>query len=437
MTFLTAIALTTTLPVLAPVEPTMPAPVSATRSSTQEEAAWPDVVPTQKEVDAAVQAGLAFLLSNQESYVPDPPVGGMPDEELPGWQEKELMRLSELRGVEDGAEWPYEGVYRVRPDGRIPSGYRVGGTSIVCDVLLRSGAKGDQKKAVEAAVLRSLDFVLGMVDDDKSFGIGPKKGYDVRGWGHAYGLQFLLTAIDAGVISNKGTLARVEAAIPELIARLEANQTSMGGWNYARDNSVSPFMTGSTLLILFEASSRGHEVDKDMVEKALDALEACRTETGSYEYSGRAKRAVDMPGSCARAACADLALFKAGRVDEDALRVAVQGFFEGWDDLLVRKSQQGTHKAPYGIAPYYFFFGHTYAALAIEELPKKERAMRRDEFRKVLWRTREKDGTWNDRIFPRTASYSTAMSVMGLMAPDRGAFPEWKGSGRLKKKRSK
>ena len=142
-----------------------------------------------------------------------------------------------------------------------------------------------------------------------------------------------------------------------------------------------------------------------------------------------------MPGSSARSSVAELALYKAGRSDVDELRRAVDGFFVGWDDLLVRKSQQGTHVGPYGIAPYYFFFGHTFAAHAIEELPEKERAARRDELAEVLWRTREENGSWNDRIFPRTASYSTAMAMMALGAKDHGAFAERDPAPSKKKRR--
>lgn len=402
-----------------------PVPPSQSPALVQEGDATSAEVPSDAEIRAAVGRGVEFLLSSQEDYKADPPVGSLPDDELEGWQEKERKRLDALRGSGDGAEWPYEGVYRVRPVGAIPSGYRVGGTSIVCEALLRSGAKGAERKRIEGAVERSVLFVLDRLKSDRTMALGPKKGYDVRGWGHAYGLQLMLLVKEQGLRFDKAVMEKIDAAIPDLIGRLEGNQTKQGGWNYAGDDSVSPFMTGSTLLILFEAVKAGHEVDPGVIEKALDALQECRTETVSYAYAGQARRAVAMPGSSARSSVAELALYKAGRSDLDELRKAVDGFFTGWDDLLVRKSQQGTHKGKYGIAPYYFFFGHTYAALAIEELPKSEASAKRGELAQLLWRTIEDDGTWNDRIFPRTASYSTAMSLMALGAPGRAKFPEW------------
>jgi len=124
-----------------------------------------------------------------------------------------------------------------------------------------------------------------------------------------------------------------------------------------------------------------------------------------------------MPSSAARVAAGELALAIGGRSDADRLKRAVEAFFAHWDELNKRKSQQGTHVPPYGIAPYYFFFGHTYTALAIEHLPNDERAGPRNKLIALLARTREDHGGWNDRIFPRTESYSTAMAVLALLAP--------------------
>ena len=125
-----------------------------------------------------------------------------------------------------------------------------------------------------------------------------------------------------------------------------------------------------------------------------------------------------MPGACARAAVAELCLLLGERSDRKRLRRSVDAFFEHWEELRKRKSQQGTHTGAYGIAPYYFLYGHTYAALAIEYLPKADRPALRRRMHEVLWRTRESDGSWNDRIFPRSSGYSTAMSVLALVAPD-------------------
>ncbi len=377
-----------------------------------------------EDIRKAVQEAAVFLLGSQESYKPDRPVGKVPEAKFAEWQAKEKQRIAKLGGSKDAAEWPYEGVYRVRPDGRIPAGYRVGGSAIVAESLLNAGLTGKELKSAQEAVKRTIAFVVEQMDSNEELARGPKDGYDVRGWGHAYAIQLMLLALDHGLVEGDEA-EEARELVNDLLDRLQANVTDQGGWNYAGQKSVSPFMTGATLLILFDAKAHGFDVDEEMVNNALVALERGATDEMIYAYSGSARSRTKMPASSARSSVATLALYKAGRKTQDDLRLAVQGFFDGWDDLLVRKSQQGTHLPPYNIAPYYFFFGHTYAAFAIEELPEAEKETRRKELRDKLWETREEDGTWNDRIFPRTSSYSTAMSILALRAPDLESIPSW------------
>ena len=375
--------------------------------------------------DEAVQAAVELLVERQEAYRPDRPVGRLSEDELAKWQAGERARLGKLwKSKQPGAEWPYEGVYRVAPDGRIPPGYRVGGTSIVCLALIEApGLAEDQERL--SAVERGTRFVLEMLDEDPGMTAGPKARSDVRGWGHTYALTFFLRAIDLELFDEDLT-AQVQASIPELINRIARCEEVGGGWNYA-SGRMSPFMTGSTLMALYHASARDHEVEPALITRALDALEAGRADNVAYAYAGPANRAVAMHGSAARSCVAELALHLGGRGDAANLETAVAGFFDGYDELLKRKSQQGTHEGDYGIAPYYFFFGHTYAALAIEALPENARPDLRAALRAKLATTREDDGAWNDRIFPRTASYSTAMVVLVLVAPTLPEALPWSG----------
>lgn len=423
-----------TLPLLVALMSTVPAFATEPMPSDGDAATK---APSAKAIAQAIQQGADLLVKNQEAYTPDPPVGTLPDDKLAEWQENERKRLAKIRKESQGAgsEWPYEGVYRVRPDGRIPAGYRVGGTAIACEAILRApGAKdAARKKAVE----RGIAFCLDQLEKNPELAAGPKRGYDVRGWGHTYALQLFLTAIDLGVAKDEHE--RIREMIPDLIRRLAANEVqgrneeSRGGWNYANDTSASPFMTGPTLFALYHAKSRGHEVDAGLIERALSALERGRDEkSGAWAYSGDLRRATPMPGSNARSAVAELALFRAGRSDADRLRVAVAGFFDHYDELLKRKSQQRTHEPPYGVAPYYFFFGHTYAAMAIESLPESERPKWRERLAATVMKTREEDGGWNDRVFPRTKSYSTAMCILALLAPSLPEIPEWKAPSKGK-----
>ncbi len=370
------------------------------------------------DLEAIVAAAARELLRRQENYRPDRPVGKLPDDELEPWRKKEKARLDEIFGAGEGREWPYEGVYRVRPDGRIPAGYRVGGSALVA-LAIMAWPGFDEDPAARAAVLRALDFVLEMIETDATLSAGPQRGYDVRGWAHGYGLEFLVEAKHRGLAAPEERAKRIDAGILRLLNCLEVNQARGGGWNYAGGASAS-FMTGATLLVLYRARELGHEVKQPLIDRALKALEAGRRSDRAHAYAGSARRPVPMPASSARSACAELALHLGGKAEVADLRLALAGFFAGFSELRARKSKQGTHEGPYQIAPYYFYFGHLYAARAIEALPEAERSEQRARLRALLLETRDEDGLWNDRIFPRSKSYSTAMVMMALRAPEIG-----------------
>ena len=116
-------------------------------------------------------------------------------------------------------------------------------------------------------------------------------------------------------------------------------------------------------------------------------------------------------------AVSELALYHAGMNDLDQVRFAVKAFFDHWKWLERRRAQTGTHNPPYYIAPYYFFYAHLHTARAIRVLPEAEQKMARIRLLELMWQVRDKEGTWNDRVFPRSAAYGTAMTLMALNSP--------------------
>ena len=338
-----------------------------------------------------------------------------------------MQKLQEGEGFD---QWPYEGVYR-EDRGQLPVGYRVGGTSIACLGLI-SAPGYSRDKDRQAAVARGVAFVLKTLDEPR-MQIEFIGGYDVRGWGHIYALELLLYVqrmklcpedlLTAAEVKTKWLVqALVESAIPE-----------SGGWNYARGNgymspknAASTFMTAPALQALFHAKALGHPVPDAVVLQALDALERARAKPGGYAYGAPAESQAEVeedkltmmhktPSSAARATVCETTLLLAGRGDLLRLERAIDRFFTHWDDLAVRKSQKGTHIKPYGIAPYYFLFGHLYVAQAIEQLPDaSKREALRSKLRQFLARSREEDGSWNDRQFGRSGGYGTALALMVL-----------------------
>lgn len=342
-------------------------------------------------------------------------------------------------------EWPYEGVYRVEERGSresvIPVGYRIGGTSIVALALVAApGYDGEEGAERRAAVARACEFVLAALELEP-MEAKRVESYDVRGWGFVYALALFVELERRGVIPEEHDKA-VRKAIPRLIAALETTALDdVGGWNYAGREAAAPFMTAPALQALFAAAASGHEVSAKIVALALDSLERGRAASGSVAYStpaeSRAKTDEDalgfmdkLPGAAGRMLAVESTLTLAGRGDEPRLAAAVRAFFTHWDELEKRRQKTGTHVQPYGVAPYYVLYAHFHAAQAIELLTDTdERDLWRAELHARLAEIEEPDGGWNDRVFPRSRSFGTAMGMLALLQRDLAA-PRWSSTRR-------
>jgi hypothetical protein len=334
-----------------------------------------------------------------------------------------------LAHQEREAEWPYEGVYRVQ--GEIPIGYRIGGTAICAMALIHSHGFAENAAAKES-IDRAREFVVKGIAERLMSIDDYDAGYDVRGWGYTYGLWFLLECKRAGLIPGSEQEAAEKAIAFYLDGIHRTEIPDAGGWNYARPPGKdkpappSPFMTAPTLIVLFQAAAAGYTVDDGIVKRALGALERSRAPTGAVAYSGERVGPRDgTPGSVGRMLSTECALFLAGRSTSQNVRGALDAFIVHWEWLEKRRAKNGTHEGPYAVAPYYFYFAHYWAAQAIELLPENERAEYRRRVHDLVFQTRAEDGTWNDRVFPRSACYGTAMCSLALSMPDMPRPAAW------------
>jgi hypothetical protein len=314
---------------------------------------------------------------------------------------------------EDGGQWPYEGVYRVNRE--IPIGYRVGGTAIVAGTMLHAAATDDA--AAAAAIDRATAFVVGGLDHPL-MQPSTADGYDVRVWGHGYALEYFCMLRAA---KRTGTHEPAIAKwIPRLIEILTEEEIAGGGWNYANRRSHASFVTAPVLQALLLAKSQGEKVPDELLARAKDVLLKSRMEDGAFLYSGvtrggRPNPRAQMPGAIARSPICESTLILCGAGSTDAIRASLEAFHTHWEELERRRQKTGTHEGPYQIAPYYFYYGHRYAAQAIEMLPDAERPAQRQRLLQLIMKTRDADGTWNDRVFPRSRNYCTAMVVLALL----------------------
>lgn len=350
-----------------------------------------------------------------------------------------VAALVEMQEGDDSAEWPYEGVYRVpvyteglKARNEIPMGYRVGGTSIVANALSQAPGFDDDPDR-QGAIARAVDFVVGATRHelmDPEYG----GGYDVRGWGYVYAVEFLV-GLQRDDRVPKGMDSKVKKAVQFYLDGLEQLEIpGSGGWSYSRRGPLdqvsptSPFMTGPALQALFAAKAQGYGVSRKLVERALDALERGLVDTGEVVYSsneGQNPRGGMLPGSVGRMLVTETTLHLGGRGSIGRVRGAIDAFLVHWEWLDKRRAQNGTHVKPYGVAPYYFYYAHFYAAQAIEQLPEAEREEYRRRLRQKLFEVQIEGGLWNDRVFERTANYGTACAVHALVMPQAVRPATW------------
>ena len=355
-----------------------------------------------------VLAAAAGLLCAVLGLRGDPPA----KEKAPGRAELLDKAVAELIKIqEDGGQWPYEGVYRV--GGKIPVGYRVGGTAIVADTLLYAAP---ENKDARAAFARGLAFVLKDLEDPL-MAPSTRDGYDVRVWGHGYALEFLCH-VRAAKAAGEHAKA-VDQWIAKLVETLITEEIPGGGWNYGNRRQQASFVTAPVTQALLLARSQGEKVPDEVLERAKKVLEGCRTAEGAFAYSGtgqgRASPINKPAGSSARSAVCETTLVLLGGGSVKDIRSALEAFHTHWDELEARRKKKGTHEGPFLIAPYFFYYGHRYAAQAIEMLPEEERAKERERLLQVILKTRDADGTWNDRIFERSRNYGTASVALALL----------------------
>lgn len=328
---------------------------------------------------------------------------------------------------ENKGSWSYEGVYRSQ-DGQIPLGYRVGGTAIACTALLYCGDVKDIK--ITSAIERGAEFILSQLGDPL---LAPdtKNAYDVRIWGHACALEFFS---HLKLRNRAGKHAKeIEEWMPKLVQTIATEEIAGGGWNYAHHTSSATFVTAPVALSLLYARDAGATLPAGLLDRARDLLDRCRLESGAFVYDEQTlklkvpesksrlaaieqvDRTARLPGAIGRSPASESALALLGKSDAARLAKSVHNFYEYWDELEKRRAKTGTHVGEFGIAPYYFYYAHRYAAMAIELMPAAERAAERARLLQFIMRTRDDSGGWNDRHFPRSRSYGTAMVILSLL----------------------
>ena len=247
-------------------------------------------------------------------------------------------------------------------------------------------------------------------------------------WSHAYGIQSLVSLY--GHSTKKSEKEKLRSIISQQITMLQKYESVDGGWGYYDFNAQTKqpsgssisFVNATALVALKEAESIGVEIPGKMVQKALNAIRRQRLPDHSYLYGEylkyKPRRGINRPaGSLGRSHACNLALQVWGdqSVTAEIHKLCLDRLVKrnGWLD--VARKRPIPHESWFAVAGYFFYYGHLYASLCIEQLPENERDFYKQNLAQILIPLQEKDGSWWDFPFYNYhQQYGTAMALISL-----------------------
>jgi hypothetical protein len=248
-------------------------------------------------------------------------------------------------------------------------------------------------------------------------------------WGHAYSIQALVR------MHRRHDDAALRERLVELIESqfdlLDRYESVDGGWGYydfrlgskkPASSSIS-FVNATVLIAFHEAKSIGVNPPKKNVDKAIAALIRQRKPDFSYLYGeylkDRPMRGINRPGgSLGRSQACNIALRAWGdeKITDEVLDTWLHRLFarNGW--LSIGRKRPIPHESWFQVAGYFYYYGHYYAALCIEDLPADQRGLFQAHMAVTIIPKQEKDGSWWDYpLYDYHQPYGTAFALMTLV----------------------
>ena len=247
-------------------------------------------------------------------------------------------------------------------------------------------------------------------------------------WSHIYGIQAFVRMHQR--LPDPERRKKLAGLIEEQIGFLVRYESVDSGWGYYdfRAGSQRPatdstsFMTAAGLVALRQAKDIGVPVPDKLIHGAVDSLHRQRKPDFSYLYGEYLKYVPQMPinlpgGSLGRSQACNVALRLWGddAVTDPIMKAWLDRLFarNGWLDMGRKKPIP--HESFFQVAGYFFYFGHYYAGLCLEQLPQQDRPFYQDHLATVLLRLQSKDGSWWDYpLYNYHQQYGTAFALMSL-----------------------
>jgi hypothetical protein len=249
-------------------------------------------------------------------------------------------------------------------------------------------------------------------------------------WGHAYAIQ-ALAALHQRAADDPQRQKKLADLVAFHVNRLKQDEFVGGGWGYydtktrtqVPGDSSNSFVTATVLVALEAAKPLGAELPPASVKKAVDSIVRQRYPDFSYAYGEYLelfpRMAINRPGgSLGRSQACNLALRLYGdkAVTDEVLQAWLNRLFarNGW--LSIGRKLPVPHESYFSVAGYFYYYGHYYAALCIDELPASSRPYFQDHLARILLPLQEKDGSWWDYpLYDYHQSWGTAMAVSALV----------------------
>ncbi|TWU41715.1 prenyltransferase/squalene oxidase repeat-containing protein [Novipirellula artificiosorum] len=248
-------------------------------------------------------------------------------------------------------------------------------------------------------------------------------------WGHGYSIQSLVR-LHRHHRGEPNKQEKIETLLREQLDLLRRYESVDGGWGYydfryqtqrPTTDSIS-FVNGAILVAMFEAKAIGIEPPKRLVDRAIAATLRQQKPDFTYLYGeylkDRPMRGINRPGgSLGRSQCCNLALRLWGddEITDNVVKHWLYRLYErnGW--LSIGRKRPVPHESWFQVAGYFYYFGHYYAAMGIEQLPPSDREPYQAMLADLLVPLQEKNGCWWDYpLYDYHQQYGTAMAVMTL-----------------------
>lgn len=270
----------------------------------------------------------------------------------------------------------------------------------------------------------------------------PHRGadWDIDGvWSALYGYVACVELMGDARFRDEPWAGLLRGRAEDFLGELHRHQALSGGWAYYDDPPfdvvptwATSFCTALVLPALVEGRERGLEVERETIERAVRYVRRCALPNGAYSYDltpvprlSGVEHINKVEGSLGRIQVCNWGLARAGvpHVTTDVVREGLEAFFRHRGFLDHVRTRPIPHEGFHANAGYFYFFGHYYAALAIELLPEEEREAFHARLRPHLCKTQWESGGASDfldsgYLVTASTSYLILALQAGLEPPD-------------------